>query len=499
MAAGDTLRRRRQFLTKCVRRNLLVILLIASMLFGIALGCVVRTMWSPSDTRNIFYLKFPGEIMLNTLKMVSVPLVVSSIISSLASLSMKTSGRIGLRALVYYLVTTVIAVITGTVGIVIISSGKETIEDTSEISKGTSQLDALLDMIRNAFPDNLVEATLSKKQSVLSLRNVEIPIKIAPFDFNHTNANVTRNGPRTVNFTTTDVIKVISIPGTNMLGLIVASIFIGCVLSSMEDKAKPLVDFFQSLYQAMMRLILIFVWFTPVGLLFLIAAVVVQIERPMEALQEFAVFIPTVLVCFLLHGFVTIPTMYFLVTRKNPFVFMKNMSRALVTAFGSSSSAAALPFTMDCLIRKNRIDERVVNFIAPIGATINMDGTALYIPMLTIFISHRLGLTLDAARYIIIGLSAIGVSVGAAAIPGSGLMYMTVAAMAVGLPVEQVILTAPFEWIIERFRTAINVSGDSFGAGIVNHLSYSMLTSEEVELQHTLTSKEEAAESNSLV
>ncbi|XP_033737383.1 excitatory amino acid transporter 3-like isoform X2 [Pecten maximus] len=421
MAAGDTLRRRRQFLTKCVRRNLLVILLIASMLFGIALGCVVRTMWSPSDTRNIFYLKFPGEIMLNTLKMVSVPLVVSSIISSLASLSMKTSGRIGLRALVYYLVTTVIAVITGTVGIVIISSGKETIEDTSEISKGTSQLDALLDMIRNAFPDNLVEATLSKKQSVLSLRNVEIPIKIAPFDFNHTNANVTRNGPRTVNFTTTDVIKVISIPGTNMLGLIVASIFIGCVLSSMEDKAKPLVDFFQSLYQAMMRLILIFV------------------------------------------------------------------------------CAAALPFTMDCLIRKNRIDERVVNFIAPIGATINMDGTALYIPMLTIFISHRLGLTLDAARYIIIGLSAIGVSVGAAAIPGSGLMYMTVAAMAVGLPVEQVILTAPFEWIIERFRTAINVSGDSFGAGIVNHLSYSMLTSEEVELQHTLTSKEEAAESNSLV
>ncbi|XP_033737378.1 excitatory amino acid transporter 1-like [Pecten maximus] len=478
MAKGDTLRRGRQSWTKCVRRNLLVILLIASILFGIALGCVVRTTWSPSDRRNIFYLKFPGEIMLNTLKMVSVPLVVSSIISSIATLSMKTSGSIGLRALVYYLVTTVIAVITGTVGIVIISSGKETIVDTSEISKGTSQLDALLDMIRNAFPDNLVEATLSKKQTVMSSKI--IPINIAPSDFNQTNANVARNGPN--NFTTIDVPTIISVPGTNMLGLIVASIFIGCVLSSMEDKAKPLVDFFRSLYQAMMRLILIFVWFTPVGLTFLVAAAVVQVENPMEALGEFGVFISTVIFCFLLHGFGTVPIIYLIVTRKNPYVFIRKMSKALLTAFGTTSSAAALPFTMDCLITKNRIDKRVVNFIAPIGATINMDGIALYIPMLIIFISHRLGLSLDPARYVTIGVSAIGVSVGAAGIPGAGLMYMTVAAMAVGLPAEQVLITAPFDWIFAQFRTMINVSGDSFGAGIVDHLSYPMMSHDKAEM-----------------
>ncbi|XP_069106576.1 excitatory amino acid transporter 1-like [Argopecten irradians] len=261
-----------------------------------------------------------------------------------------------------------------------------------------------------------------------------------------------------------------------MLGLIVASIFIGCILSSSGDKTRPLIDFFQSLYHTMMKLVLIFIWFTPVGLTFLVATAIVQVEKPSEALKEFAVFISTVIFCFLLHGFGTVPIMYFIVTRKNPYSFLRNMSKALLTAFGSTSSASALPFTMECLIRKNKIDKRVVNFIAPIGATINMDGVALYIPMMIIFISHRLGLTLDFTRYVIIGLSAIGVSIGAAGIPGAGLMYMSVAAVAVGLPPDQVLITAPFDWIFAQFRTMINVSGDSFGAGIIHHLTYPVLS-----------------------
>ncbi|XP_060076947.1 excitatory amino acid transporter 1-like [Ylistrum balloti] len=447
---------------KIIRSNLLVILMLMAMLIGIGLGCLIRTCCAPLDNRTIVYLKFPGDIMLNTLRMVSVPLVVSSIISSLASLSMRTSGSIGLKALVYYLLTTVCAVITGTLGIVMISDRKSIAEEATEIANDIHQLDSFLDMMRNAFPDNLVKATFSKKQSLLSTVDV--------YDEDISGRNTSSN------MTTKETLKITSVSGTNMLGLIVVSIFIGCLLSKMEAKGKPLVDFFQSIYQVMMRLILIFLWFTPIGLTFLIAVAVVQIDRPSETLQEFAVFISAVVFCFLLHGFGTVSILYFIVTRKNPYVFLRNMSKALLTAFGSTSSAAALPFTMDCLINKNRVNSRVVNFIAPIGATINMDGIALYIPMLTIFISHRIGLSLDPARYVIIGLSAIGVSIGAAGIPGAGLMYMTVAAIAVGLPPDQVLITAPFDWIFAQFRTMINVSGDSFGAGIVEHLSYSLLT-----------------------
>ncbi|XP_069126787.1 excitatory amino acid transporter 1-like isoform X2 [Argopecten irradians] len=496
MAAGNNSGLRRQTVRKCLRRNLMVVMIAVSIILGISLGCAIRTSWSPSDKRKIFYLKVPGEIMMNMLRMVSVPLVVSSIISSVASLSMKTSGRIGMTAVVYYLGTTVCSVITGTVGIVIISNGKKSVKQAAGTTKGTSQLDALLDMLRNAFPDNLVEATLSKKQSVMPSQNVEFQDNVGSFVGNQTIVNVTNNG--TVKITTVEVPTVISVPGSNILGLIVASIFIGCILSSMEDKGKPLVDFFQTLYLVMMKMVLIFIWCIPIGLMFLIASIVVGVERPRDALQEFALFIPTVIICLLLHGFGTVPMLYFVVTRKNPYVFLKNMSKALITAFGSASSAAALPFTMDCLIRKNKVDKRVVNFIAPIGATINMDGTAVYIPMLLIFISHQLGLSLSPARYVVIGLSAIGVSVGAAAIP-AGLMYMTVAAMAVGLPVEQVLLTAPFEWVFGRCRTTINVMGDSFGAGIVDHLCRSMLSSEEKELEHEPPNQEDMEESNNLV
>ncbi|XP_021365019.1 excitatory amino acid transporter 1-like [Mizuhopecten yessoensis] len=243
---------------KFIRRNLLVILILMSMLFGIVLGCVLRTTGSLVDRRNHFYLKFPGDIMLNTLRMVSVPLVVSSIVSSLASLSMKTSGSIGLKALIYYLVTTVCAVITGTVGIVVISIGKEAAEQPGRISNSMSQLDSVLDMMRNALPDNLVKATFSKKQTVLSKHNVEIVNDTGSVIFNNTEDIAGRNWSSS--FMAVEVPTVISVPGTNMLGLIVVSVFLGCVLSSMEDKAKPLVDFFQCIYQAMMRLILIFIW-----------------------------------------------------------------------------------------------------------------------------------------------------------------------------------------------------------------------------------------------
>ncbi|XP_033737388.1 excitatory amino acid transporter 1-like [Pecten maximus] len=264
-----------------------------------------------------------------------------------------------------------------------------------------------------------------------------------------------------------------------MLGLIVFSVLVGCILSSMEDRAKPMINLFRCMYEVVMRLIGIFIWFTPIGLLFLIAASVVQTERPVVVLQELAIFFPTAVLCLLLHSFGSLSLLYLFVTKKNPYKFLLNMSKALLTAFGTASSAATLPVTMDCLVNKNHVDGRVVNFITPIGAIINMDGTALYVSMVTIFISQRLGVTLDFGSYIITGLSAFGISVGSAGVPNMGIMTMAIAAMAVGLPVDQVLLVAPVDWIVERFRTIVNINGDSIGAGIVHHLSSKVLVNTE--------------------
>ncbi|XP_069126789.1 excitatory amino acid transporter 3-like isoform X2 [Argopecten irradians] len=383
-----------------LRNNTLVVFLIVAMISGIGLGCALRTMWSPLEKRKIGYLKFPGDIMLNTLRMVSVPLVVSGIITSLATLSMKTSGSIGLRALCYYLFTTVCAVITGIVGVVLVQPGKQIIGVSDKPDNGINHLDSFLDMIRNALPDNIMAATFSKKRTVVA---EEIVIVEEGYIGDHSN-----NGNHTVlNITgtnmTIDVPSLESDPGTNMLGLIVISVLVGCVLSSMEERAKPMTDLFRCLYEVVMRLIEIFI------------------------------------------------------------------------------CAATLPVTMDCLVNKNHVDRRVVDFITPIGSVINMDGTALYVSMVTIFISQRLGATLTFGDYIIIGFTAFGISVGSAGVPNMGIMTMAIAAMAVGLPVDQVLLVAPVDWIVERFRTISNIYGDSIGAGIVQHLSSNVLVNFEKE------------------
>ncbi|XP_069126788.1 excitatory amino acid transporter 1-like isoform X1 [Argopecten irradians] len=461
-----------------LRNNTLVVFLIVAMISGIGLGCALRTMWSPLEKRKIGYLKFPGDIMLNTLRMVSVPLVVSGIITSLATLSMKTSGSIGLRALCYYLFTTVCAVITGIVGVVLVQPGKQIIGVSDKPDNGINHLDSFLDMIRNALPDNIMAATFSKKRTVVA---EEIVIVEEGYIGDHSN-----NGNHTVlNITgtnmTIDVPSLESDPGTNMLGLIVISVLVGCVLSSMEERAKPMTDLFRCLYEVVMRLIEIFIWFTPVGLLFLTAASVVQTENPTVVLQELAVFFPTAIICILLHSFGSLSLLFLVVTKKNPFLYLLHMSKALLTAFGTASSAATLPVTMDCLVNKNHVDRRVVDFITPIGSVINMDGTALYVSMVTIFISQRLGATLTFGDYIIIGFTAFGISVGSAGVPNMGIMTMAIAAMAVGLPVDQVLLVAPVDWIVERFRTISNIYGDSIGAGIVQHLSSNVLVNFEKE------------------
>ncbi|XP_033739045.1 excitatory amino acid transporter 2-like [Pecten maximus] len=153
---------------KFIRTNLLINLLVLSMVLGTGLGCALRFLWSPLQKRNIGYLKLPGDIMLNTLRMVSVPLVISGIISSLASLSIRTSGSIGLRALIYYMFTTLCAVITGIVGVVLAHPGRCTVDVLETPVNEINQLDSFLDMIRNAFPDNIVAAMLSKKQTVVT-------------------------------------------------------------------------------------------------------------------------------------------------------------------------------------------------------------------------------------------------------------------------------------------------------------------------------------------
>merc|ERR1712215_179373 len=188
-------------------------------------------------------------------------------------------------------------------------------------------------------------------------------------------------------------------------------------------------------------------------------------------LTKLAWYLITVVLGISIQGFVILPVIYGIVTRTLPFKFIGKMGPALATAFGTASSSATLPVTVNSLEEGNKVDSRISRFVLPIGATINMDGTALYEAVAAIFIAQMTGANPTLGQIIIISITATAASIGAAGIPQAGLVTMVMVLDTVGLPSEAVSLILSIDWLLDRFRTAINVLGDSLGAGIVAHLS----------------------------
>ncbi|KAL4236067.1 Excitatory amino acid transporter 3 [Mactra antiquata] len=467
--------------------NIFIIIMFLAMVIGIALGLGVRTLdgWEYYQKRKIFYLRFPGDLLLNMLKMLILPLITSSIISALASLDAKASGRMGIRAVVYYLVTTFCAVVLGIILVLAIQPGYK---GTTKINKtGNTKeqeaLEALFDLIRNCFPDNLIESSFRKQTTDVGTFEYQLPAA------NQSGSNVTLYDDYV-----TDSPKVKKSDGTNVLGIVVFSCFFGAVLAKMGPAGKPLIDFFECLHVAIMKITQLVIWYSPIGIIFLVATKLIEMEDPNQVFIQLGYYMLTVLVGLAIHGFIILPLVYFIVARKNPFVYMYNMAKALLTAWGTASSSATLPVTMECLEMRNKIDIRVAKFVAPIGATVNMDGTALYEAVAAIFIAQVNGISLSVGEVITVSLTATAAAIGAAGIPSAGLVTMAIVLTAVGLPVDDIRLIYAIDWFLDRFRTAINVLGDSYGAGIVEGLSKKDL--EEFDRQHTTNQDDDTASIN---
>merc|ERR1719333_1491505 len=257
----------------------------------------------------------------------------------------------------------------------------------------------------------------------------------------------------------------------NILGLVFFSVFLGVTLAVMEEKGKPLMDFFTCLSEAMMTITTWVIYMAPVGVFFLIGGQILEMEDFSVVAGQLGLYFMTVLVGLFVHGFVVLPIIFTICTRQLPFRFIANMTNAFTTAFGTASSSATLPVTINLLEEKNGVDPRIARFVLPIGATINMDGTALYEAVAAIFISQVRSYQLSLGQIAAISITATAASIGAAGIPQAGLVTMVMVLDTVGLPAEDVTIILAVDWLLDRFRTAINVLGDSIGAGLVYHLS----------------------------
>uniref|UniRef100_A0A8C1KUU5 Amino acid transporter n=1 Tax=Cyprinus carpio TaxID=7962 RepID=A0A8C1KUU5_CYPCA len=450
------------------KQNGLLILSVLAVVIGCLLGFFLRS--KNLSEQEVKYFQFPGELLMRMLKMLILPLVVSSLMSGLAALDAKCSSRLGLITVSYYLWTTFLAVVVGIVMVLIIHPGGMAQKEDSEDSGKPimSSADALLDLIRNMFPANLVQATFQQ------YRTNSVPIMKTPKTTVATSLTETTtrraliygiqddNGTDIQNFqldlTPPPDVVMRTLPGTsegmNVLGIVIFS-------ATMGENAGYFVNILTP--RLLCR-------YFPFGIVFLVAGKILEMSDPSAMGKKLGFYAITVVMGLILHGLFILPSMYFFITKKSPIVYIRGILQALLISLATSSSSATLPITFKCLLENNHIDRRIIRFVLPVGATINMDGTALYEAVAAIFIAQVNNYELDFGQIITISITATAASIGAAGIPQAGLVTMVIVLTSVGLPTDDITLIIAVDWALDRFRTMVNVMGDALATGIMAHI-----------------------------
>ncbi len=376
------------------------------------------------------WIKPIGTIFVKLLKLIAIPLILASLIKGISDLQDISKFRtIGLRTMGIYMGTTVVAIVLGLVLVNVIQPGSGISEETIARLTETYANDS-------GVTSKLEEASRQKIAGPLQFLEDMVPENAL--------AAMTNN--------------------KLMLQVIFFTIFLGIsMLLVGEKKSKPLKDFFDSLNDAVLKMVDLIMLTAPVAVFALLANVVVSSSDPdlLVALLKYAGVV--VLGLTLMIVFYCILVVVF--TKKNPFWFLKQMSPAQLLAFSTSSSAATLPVTMERVEEHIGVDKEVSSFVLPVGATINMDGTSLYQGVAAVFISQALGFDLSLGDQLTIVLTALLASIGTAAVPGAGMVMLVIVLEAVGFPADKLAIGLALIFAVDRpldmFRTVINVTGDA--------------------------------------
>ena len=364
-----------------------------------------------------------GDLFLRMLRMVSVPLIITSLISGITGLGRaERLGKMFGRTVLYYLSTSLLAIFIGLAMVNIIRPGEndnpaiaaEAVE-VPEHHGGKSLAVVLFEQLQNMIPPNPIEAVASGK----------------------------------------------------FLSIIAFSLMFGvCTIWVGGKAAKTITELFDAAFHVMMRLTMVIIELAPIGVFFLmLSATATQGAGVFRTLGWYMLAVACALA---VHATIVLPAILHFVARQNPLTFAKAMSPALLTAFSSASSNGTLPLTLTCVEERAHISNRVGSFVLPLGATINMDGTALYEVVAVLFIAQISNIDLAFADQLVVAFTALLASIGAAGIPHAGLVMMVIILQAVGLPTESQGLIIAVDRVLDMCRTSVNVWSDSCGCAVVS-------------------------------
>lgn len=388
-----------------MNRNLLTSILIAFVI-AIIFGAVA----GPAAA----VVKPLGDLFLRLIKFIIVPLVLASLVVGVASTGdVKQLGRMGGKTVAYYLLTTAFAVSLGLLLGNVMSPGEGLNLKVEEASAEAQEAPSVIDTILNIVPTNPLAALVEG----------------------------------------------------NMLQTIFFALFIGIGISLVGEKAKPVYSFFEGLAEVMYKITNIVMAVAPVGIFGLVAPTVG--EYGLSVLLPLMKVILAVAIGTVLHAFIVYSLSVKIFAKMSPVKFFKGIAPASIVAFSTSSSAGTLPITIKSSEENLGVSKKVSSFVLPLGATINMDGTALYQGVCVLFIAQFYGLDLSVAQQLTIILTATLASIGTAGVPGAGLIMLTMVLTSVNLPLEGIALIAGIDRILDMFRTSLNVTGDASAAVIV--------------------------------
>ncbi len=371
---------------------------------------------------SVIYTNWAGIIFLRALNMIIVPLILCSIITGVANVGDGSNlGKLGLKTMGFYVFSTLCAIITGLALVTLIKPGVG-----AEL--GFSTFDEGIVVASEKFGDTL--------------------IKIIP----------------------TNIFEAFS--QGNMLSIILFAILFGFFITKINEKPrKTMLDFFNASLDVIMKLTMFIIKFTPLGIFSITARVIAQQvdmgNDVSEVISRLGMYFLTVLAGLIIHAVITLPLMVRFLGRSNPVKHVRNMATPILTAFSTSSSSATLPLTMEAVEVNDGVSNKIASFTLPLGATINMNGTALYECVAVMFIAQAYGINLTFGQQLIVVFTALLAAVGSAGIPMAGLVMMAVVLKAVGLPMEGIGLILAVDRILDMFRTAINVYGDTCAALII--------------------------------